>query len=105
MVRYWAAYETATAPSSFEIIDTVKLSTASENMVPMPYQTHFWNMPLVCSNPRHRMKKGPRPINSAMAILYISRIAPPINEGPATPTPVNHIVRVFADCSVSSKLV
>ena len=41
MVRYWAAYDTATAPSSFEIIETVKLSTASENMVPMPHPTQI----------------------------------------------------------------
>src|SRR5690606_10518926 len=97
--RYWVANDSATAPSSLEIIDTVKLSTPSENIVPMPYQSHFWNIDLVCSKPRHRMKNGPRPTNSARPILYISKMAPPTRDGPATPTPMNHSARVLADCS------
>ncbi|MNI42089.1 hypothetical protein D3C73_963640 [compost metagenome] len=49
--------------------DTMKESTAIENMVPIPYRSQRLNSSFVWSKSRHRMKMGPKPTNNTRAIL------------------------------------
>ncbi len=71
-------------------------STASDNIVPIPYSNHRWKRDLVESNNRHKMKIGPKPTNSASATLYINSVEPPTMAGPAVPTPIIHIARFIS---------
>ena len=58
----------ATLSVSCSTRELMKASMPIENRVPIPYSSHFWNKPLVCSNIRHMINNGAKPMTNARVI-------------------------------------